>query len=130
MADYRERLAKKLEHERERKSYSQDTLALRSGVSSKTIKRIEEQKVDSPRPVTIRRLADALDIDPAELRPPNELEGDQLERIEAKVDALLDYFEIDFSATTAPERAVAAARRARAQSQRKQPARDRKRASG
>lgn len=95
MADYRERLAERLVHEREKKSYSQDTLALRAGVSSKTIKRIEEKKVDAPRPVTIRRLADALDIDSDQLRPPAELEADQLNRIERMLEQLLDHFAIE-----------------------------------
>lgn len=88
MADYRQRLAERLEHERTRKSLSQDSLALMAGVSPKTIKRIEEGKVDNPRPVTIRRLAEALGVGPAELRPPDELEQDQLNRIEAKLDQI------------------------------------------
>lgn len=87
MADYRERLAERLVHEREKKSFSQDTLALRAGVSPKTIKRIEEKKVDAPRPVTIRRLAEALEIDPDHLRPPAELEAEQLSRIEEEISA-------------------------------------------
>ena len=92
MADYRRRLAERVQHERERKSLSRDDLALRSGVSGKTVKRIEEQKVENPRPVTIRRLADALGIEPEKLRPPVEIEEDQLHRIEdelAKIKQLL-----------------------------------------
>ena len=88
MAGYRERLAERLVHERERKSYSQDTLALKAGVSAKTIKRIEERKVDAPRPVTIRRIAEALEIDPDQLRPPEELEVEQLHRIEEAIGEL------------------------------------------
>jgi transcriptional regulator with XRE-family HTH domain len=94
MADYRRRLADQVKHERETKSISRETLANRSGVSAKTIKRIEDQKVDNPRPVTIRRIAEALDVSPDKLRPPGELEQDQLERIEAKLDALLIWAEI------------------------------------
>jgi transcriptional regulator with XRE-family HTH domain len=90
MADYRQRLAERLEHERTKKSLSQDTLALRAGVSAKTIKRIEEQKVDNPRPVTIRRISEALDIEPDELRPPPELEQDQLNRIERHLERIAE----------------------------------------
>lgn len=86
MADYRKRLADRLEHERTTKSLSHESLADRSGVSSKTIKRIEAQKVDNPRPVTIRRLAEALDIPPTKLRPPPELESDQLHAYTLRVE--------------------------------------------
>ena len=94
MAGYRKRLADRLIHEREKKSYSQETLALKADVSPKTIKRIEEEKVDAPRRVTIRRIAEALEIDPDQLRPPEELEADQLNRIERKLDHLLDHFDL------------------------------------
>lgn len=94
MADYRQRLAERVQHERERQSLSQDTLALAAGVSSKTVKRIEEEKVDNPRPVTIRRIADALGVEPEQLRPPADLEQDQLTRIERKLDQLLDHFDL------------------------------------
>lgn len=94
MADYRKRLAERVEHERERRSFSRETLAARSGVSAKTIKRIEEQKVDRPRPVTIRRLAEALRLPPDQLRPPDDLEEDQLTRIESKLDQLLEHFDL------------------------------------
>lgn len=93
MADYRKRLAERLENEREGQSLSRETLALKAGVSDKTIKRIEEQKVDRPRPVTIRRLADALKVEPSDLAPPEELEADQLNRIEQKLDRLLAWAE-------------------------------------
>jgi transcriptional regulator with XRE-family HTH domain len=93
MADYRKRLAERLENEREAKSFSRETLALKAGVSDKTIKRIEEQRVERPRPVTIRRLADALGIEPSSLAPPEELEADQLNRIEQKLDRLLAWAE-------------------------------------
>lgn len=93
MADYRKRLAERLENERESKSLSRETLAIKAGVSDKTIKRIEEQRVARPRPVTIRRIADALGIEPALLAPPEELEEDQLNRIERKLDRVLRLLE-------------------------------------
>lgn len=93
MADYRRRLAERMRHEREKKSLSRDALALAADVSPKTIKRIEDQEIDNPRPVTIRRIAEALDLPPAALRPPPELEVDQLERIEQKLDTILDRIE-------------------------------------
>jgi transcriptional regulator with XRE-family HTH domain len=87
MADHQRRLAERLLHERESRSLSRDDLAYKTGVSAKTIKRIETQ-VTEPRPVTVRRLAEGLGINPAELRPPDELEVDQLERIEQKIERL------------------------------------------
>lgn len=88
MADYQQRLAERLIHERERRSYSQDELALRAGVNPKTIKRIEEKQVERPRKVTLRRLAEGLEIEPEVLSPPEELEEDRLQRLEAKVDEI------------------------------------------
>jgi transcriptional regulator with XRE-family HTH domain len=93
MADYRRRLAEQVKHERETKSLSRETLAAKSGVSERTIKRIETEKVDNPRPVTIRRIAEGLGVPPTKLRPPDELERDQLDRIESKLDALLEWAE-------------------------------------
>jgi transcriptional regulator with XRE-family HTH domain len=93
MADYRRRLAERIEHELQAKSLSREALAHRAGVSEKTVKRLLEQKTDNPRPVTIRRLAEALEVDPTVLRPPPELEADQLNRIERKLNRLLEWAE-------------------------------------
>lgn len=94
MADYRKRLAARVQHERERQSLSRESLALRADVNPRTVKRIEEQKVDNPRPSTIRRLAEALEIEPEQLRPPDGLEEDQLNRIEGMLVQLLDHFDL------------------------------------
>lgn len=93
MADYRQRLAERIVRERNAKSISRESLALRSGISEKTIKRLEAGRTDNPRPATIRRLAEALEVDPSILRPPPELEEDQLNRIESKLDRLLGWAE-------------------------------------
>jgi transcriptional regulator with XRE-family HTH domain len=81
-------------YEREKRSLSQDTLALSAGVSPKTVKRIEAEEVGNPRPVTIRRIAEALGVDPDQLRPPTELEGEQLDRLERKINLILDHFDL------------------------------------
>lgn len=94
MADYRKRLAERVQHERERQSLSRESLALRADVNPRTVKRIEEQKVNNPRPSTIRRLAEALEIEPEQLRPPDELEEDQLNRIEGLLVQLLDRLDL------------------------------------
>lgn len=90
MADYRDRLAARVTHERERRQLSRDELALAAGLNPKTIERIEERQVERPRGNTIRSLAAALGVDPADLNPPAELEEEQLARIEAKLDDALD----------------------------------------
>jgi transcriptional regulator with XRE-family HTH domain len=88
MADYRERMAKRIRESREAQSLSRDDLAYKAGVSAKTIKRIEEQKTTA-RPITVRNLAEGLGLDPSELRPSPEWEADQLRRIEANVALIL-----------------------------------------
>lgn len=89
MADYRKRLADRVRHEREREQLSRDELALRTGLNSKTIERIEEQKVENPRGNTIRSLAAAFGVDAEELNPPAELEEERLQRLEEKIDEIL-----------------------------------------
>jgi transcriptional regulator with XRE-family HTH domain len=89
MADYRERMATRIQEERKAQSLSREELASRAGVSYKTIKRIEERKVGDPRAVTIRRIAEGLKIDATELKPAVEQEESQLERIEEKMDRIL-----------------------------------------
>ena len=55
-----------LKRERERAILSQRELAERAGIWYPTVSRIEKDHA-SPHPRTIRKLAKALDIDPAEL---------------------------------------------------------------
>lgn len=88
MAGYQKRLAERVRYEREKMALSRDELALRTGLSAKTIERIEEQKVANPQGGTIRTLADTFKLDAEELRPPDEIEEDQLQRLEEKVDEL------------------------------------------
>lgn len=55
-----------LREERQRKLLSQRELAERAGVSATTIANIETGKI-RPHPRTLRKLADALRVDPGEL---------------------------------------------------------------
>ena len=52
---------------RDRRLLSQRELAGRAGLSPTTILKLESGRVDEPHPRTIRKLADALEVDPAEL---------------------------------------------------------------
>jgi transcriptional regulator with XRE-family HTH domain len=59
----RERLRKV----RDMRLLSQRELAERAGLSPTTILKLESGRVEEPHPRTIRKLADALEVDPAEL---------------------------------------------------------------
>jgi transcriptional regulator with XRE-family HTH domain len=52
---------------RDKRLLSQRELAERAGLSPTTILKLESGRVDEPHPRTIRKLADALKVDPAEL---------------------------------------------------------------
>ena len=52
---------------RNKRLLSQRELAERAGLSPTTILKLESGRVDEPHPRTIRKLADALEVDPAEL---------------------------------------------------------------
>ena len=52
---------------RDKRLLSQRELAERAGLSPTTILKLESGRVDEPHPRTIRKLADALEVDPAEL---------------------------------------------------------------
>ena len=95
MAGYRQRLADRIKAEMSAKAMSIDDLAYKSGVSDKTIKRLLEAKHDA-RPSTRRRLADGLELNPAELSP--EAEADQLRRLEEKLDEVLSFLRADAKA--------------------------------
>lgn len=59
-------LGQRIKQVRERKVYGQAELARKAGVNVNTLYRIETDQ-HIPRPVTIRKIALALDIDPTEL---------------------------------------------------------------
>ena len=59
-------IGEKLRETRKRKLLTQEQLAERSGVGIATIVRIERNQVE-PRGSTIRKLAEALDVEPEEL---------------------------------------------------------------
>ena len=52
---------------RDMRLLSQRELAERAGLSPTTILKLESGRVDEPHPRTIRKLADALEVDPEEL---------------------------------------------------------------
>jgi transcriptional regulator with XRE-family HTH domain len=52
---------------RDKRLLSQRELAERAGLSPTTILKLESGRVDEPHPRTIRKLADALEVDPDEL---------------------------------------------------------------
>jgi transcriptional regulator with XRE-family HTH domain len=58
-------LGERLENARRRSVMTQAELAHASGVALITVTRLEGNKIENPRPATIRRLAEALDVDPA-----------------------------------------------------------------
>jgi transcriptional regulator with XRE-family HTH domain len=58
-------LGKRLEGSRKRKVMTQSELARAAHVALITVTRLEGDKIDNPRPSTIRSLASALGVDPA-----------------------------------------------------------------
>jgi transcriptional regulator with XRE-family HTH domain len=97
MADYRKRTAERIIEARERQGLDREPLALRAGISVKQLRRIERGQSNA-RLSTIRKIADALELQVTDLRPDLEAEEEvlhaQLERIEEKVDSVLNYLQI------------------------------------
>ena len=56
----------RLKRQRTRRALTQAELAERAGVTSATVARIERDEIE-PRMTTLRKLAQALEVDPAEL---------------------------------------------------------------
>jgi transcriptional regulator with XRE-family HTH domain len=56
----------KLKRQRTRRALTQAELAERAGVTTATVARIERDEIE-PRMPTLRKLAQALEVDPAEL---------------------------------------------------------------
>ena len=57
----------KLREARDRRLLSQRELAEKAGLSPTTILKLEAERVAEPHPRTVRKLAQALEVDPAEL---------------------------------------------------------------
>ncbi len=57
-------VGERLRWTRDRHAWTQEDLARASGVPIVTISRIENRRIDRPRQSTVRRLADALGVDP------------------------------------------------------------------
>ena len=60
------RIGKSLKRQRTLKALTQAQLAERAGVTTATVARIERDEIE-PRMTTLRKLADALGVEPAEL---------------------------------------------------------------
>lgn len=84
-------IGKRIKQRREELQWSQQRLAEESGVSIRTIPRLESGSFGRLRRTTATALSTALGIPEDELRPPVEYsdEPEQLARIEAKLDELL-----------------------------------------
>jgi transcriptional regulator with XRE-family HTH domain len=59
-------IGERLKRQRTRRALTQEQLALRAGVSTATVARIERDEIE-PRMTTLGKLATALEVDPAEL---------------------------------------------------------------
>jgi len=59
-------IGEKLKRQRTRRALTQAALADRAGVTTATVARIERDEIE-PRMTTLRKLAQALEVDPAEL---------------------------------------------------------------
>jgi transcriptional regulator with XRE-family HTH domain len=68
---------RRLRHVRERKALTQEELAAQAGISRTALSRIESG-VTEPRPSTLRKLADALGVEPEALIGPEEDQGKAL----------------------------------------------------
>ena len=59
-------IGKRLKKQRTRRALTQAELAERAGVTTATVARVERDEIE-PRMTTLRKLAQALEVDPAEL---------------------------------------------------------------
>lgn len=97
MSEYRLQLGRRVVKYREAKSWNQEDLAYHSGLSVRTIQRVERGQHDG-RLKTIEKLAEALEVTQAELRGPVpesddlrplvEMLSDQVQKLTAQVDRL------------------------------------------
>lgn len=105
MEGYRERLAVNITRERKRRGESPMDLAFAIGVDKRTVERWEAGERE-PQTKKLKALADHWSVDVGDLRPDLEAEEralrDQLDRIEAKLDALLRVLDVDPAAITVP----------------------------
>jgi transcriptional regulator with XRE-family HTH domain len=60
-----ETMGQRMKHARQRRVITQAELAHASGVALITVNRLENDAIENPRPATVRKLAGALDVDPA-----------------------------------------------------------------
>lgn len=105
MEDYRRQVGARIRQLREAKGLTQDQLGDIVGVREKTVSRWENGR-HTGYISNVRALAEALDVDVQAITgtPPPPLglgdPDDQLERIEAKLDAIIAHFEIPMPAGT------------------------------
>jgi transcriptional regulator with XRE-family HTH domain len=85
MNEHRRHAADRLTELRLARGWTVEELAHQAGVSTKTVSRLQNAHSE-PRQSTVRRIAEALEVDPAELLgPPPAAQATQLDRIEAAI---------------------------------------------
>lgn len=99
MASYQERVAARIKAERKSRGLSREEAARQAGISFRQYQRWETGQSE-PRDSNLRQLAEAWSVTVESLRPPDpEHEEqdvrDQLDRLEAKIDALLAHAGLD-----------------------------------
>lgn len=90
MDGYNERIAERIKRHRERRGEDPEDAARRAAVSLRTYERWEAAE-RKPQLKNLKALADSWDVDLEALRPDLEEDAERLERIEAKLDLLLDH---------------------------------------
>lgn len=97
MVGFRQRLAERIVDAREAKGWDQRELAFRAKVSEKTVQRLEQAKVNSPRGSTLRKIAEATSRQVEDIRPDMETEErnlraqlDRIEKRQEEMDRKLD----------------------------------------
>ena len=89
MEGYRERMAANIKEAREAKALGPGEVADKIGVSPRAVERWESGQ-SLPQRANLRKLAELFEVDVSDLRPDSPPDAEALERIEAKLDLLLD----------------------------------------
>lgn len=102
MENYKARLAQNMKRERLRHGQKPSDVAYKLGIDKRTYERWEEAET-SPQPSNLKALADEWMTTVDALRPDLQAEAEQLNRIEAKLDRLLQAADLptDFETVTA-----------------------------
>lgn len=92
MEQYKERLAQNMKRQRLLNGQKPADIAYLIGVDKRTYERWEEAET-APQPTNLKALADQWKTTVDALRPDLQAEGDQLNRIEKKLDRVLDWID-------------------------------------